>query len=156
MIRVHERVSVGDERDCSDAPESRAYVHACKSPCHQRAVGYRGSLSPAHPSYLVHRRGEHLYLNLIDPPGPLFKLESFSAFRGFAAEQWNAGRELVIHCNLGESRAPSLALLFMAKDLRVLPAETFESARSAFLPHYPQYRPGLGITKFLSTRWKEL
>jgi hypothetical protein len=156
MIEVHRRLHVGDLGCCERTDAGRAFVHACKSPCHQHAVGYTGSLPSSHANYLVLRRGEHLYLNLIDPPVPLFKPESFRAFREFAAEQWNAGRELVIHCNQGESRAPSLALLFLAKDLRVISGESFEVARQAFLPLYPRYRPGRGIERFLSEQWDSL
>jgi hypothetical protein len=156
MIEVHERVFVGDLQSCAAAVGGRAYVHACKNPCHLDAVGYRGSLAPTHANYLVLRRGDHLYLNMIDPSRPLFMPESFRAFRDFAAERWRAGRELVIHCNQGESRAPSLALLFLAKDLGVLPADTFEAARAGFLPLYPRYKPGRGIETFLTENWAAL
>ncbi|WP_437648380.1 hypothetical protein [Sorangium sp. So ce362] len=156
MLNVHERIYVGDINCCSDAVTERAYVHACKSPCHQRAVGYTGSLLGSHKHYLTFRRNDHLYLNLIDPPVPLFTQDSFREFRIFAAEQWNAGRELVIHCNQGESRAPSLALLFLSKDLGIIPSETYEAARAAFAARYPRYNPGLGIVTFLKKAWRSL
>jgi len=156
MIEVHERVFVGNVQCCTPAVGGKAYVHACKNPCHADAVGYTGNLDPRHANYLVLRRGEHLYLNMIDPPVPLFKPESFQAFRDFAAERWNAGRGLVIHCNQGESRAPSLALLFLAKDLGILPDDSFEAARNAFTPLYPRYNPGRGIVTFLTSSWASL
>ncbi len=153
MIAVYERVYVGGMEVCAHGADGRAHVHACKTPCHQYAVGYRGSLANSHPNYLALRRAEHLYLNLIDPPAPLFKLESFRVFRTFAAEQWRAGRDLVIHCNRGESRAPSLALLFLAKDLAVVPVDTFASAASGFTARYSRYSPGVGIVAFLRDNW---
>jgi hypothetical protein len=156
MLMVHDRVYAGDLACCSGGPGGKAYVHACKSPCHQKAVGYSGSLPNTHPNYLVLRRGDHLYLNLVDPPVPLFKADSFRAFRAFAAEKWNEGLDLVIHCNQGESRAPSLALLFLAKDAGVIPAETFAAAREAFEVRYPGYNPGRGIVTFLTGSWDSL
>ena len=117
MQEVFERVWVGSDTSCRAGGGEWAVVHACKSPCHQRAVGYQGSLVSSHANYLVLNRGRDLYLNLIDPPKPLFMPASFIAFLGFADAEWTAGRKLLIHCNLGESRAPSLALLFLAKRL---------------------------------------
>lgn len=43
-------------------------------------VGYRGSLAASHPNYLVLQREHDLYLNIIDPPVPLFKAETFERF----------------------------------------------------------------------------
>jgi hypothetical protein len=156
MIHVHDRIHVGDMSACSLTATTGAHVHACKSPCHQVAVGYRGSLPSNHPNYLVFQRDRHLFLNLIDPRVPLFKVESFRAFRMFAAEHWHSGQELVIHCNQGESRAPSLALVFMAHDVAVLPSGSFDEAKRAFLLLYPSYRPGQGISTFLTRSWHEL
>ncbi len=45
-----------------------AIIHACKSPCHQGAVGYIGNLDRTHPNYLVLESGSDLFLNMIDPP----------------------------------------------------------------------------------------
>lgn len=77
MDTVHERVLVASEMACRVSGEHVAVVHACKSPCHQRAVGYTGSLPKAHPNYLWLRRKSDLYLNMIDPPIPLFPDELF-------------------------------------------------------------------------------
>lgn len=158
-FEVHPGVSVGDLDSCGQAfasAQDLAVVHACKMPCHQMAVGYGGTLPSDHPDYLHKEKGGQLYLNLIDPPVPLFKLESFAIFRRYAAEQHAQGRPLLIHCNLGLSRAPSLALLFLAKDLRVLPAESYEAAAKAFRNKYPAYSPGKGISTFMGQHWEAL
>ncbi len=42
ITRVHERLSFGDETTCTQTMDgSLAVVHACKEPCHRRAVGYK-------------------------------------------------------------------------------------------------------------------
>jgi hypothetical protein len=156
MVEVHERVYIGGEALCRDGAADIAVVHACKTPCHQRAVGYRGSLPNTHQNYLVMRRPFDLFLNMIDPPQPLFKLPVFTEFLLFAAEHWDAGRSLAIHCNQGESRAPSLALVFLAKHLRVLPDDSFAGAAGAFRIRYSAYRPGAGIQRFLADNWTAL
>lgn len=155
MRKVHERLFVGTESDCFHQGEGWAMVHACKSPCHQRAVGYRGSLSRSHPNYLVLEEVSNLYLNMIDPPGPLFMPPLFSEFLRFASAQWNGGKHVLIHCNQGESRAPSLALLFLAKVPGVLPAESFDVAKQAYLRVDPAYFPGQGIQTYLRQHWHE-
>jgi len=156
MFEVHERVYIGSEALCRNGAADMAVVHACKTPCHQRAVGYTGSLPKTHEHYLVMRHPFDLFLNMIDPPQPLFKLPLFTEFLLFAAEHWDAGRSLAIHCNQGESRAPSLALVFLAKHLRVLPDNSFAGSAGAFRIRYPAYRPGVGIQRFLTDNWTAL
>ncbi|WP_072377327.1 hypothetical protein [Hyphomicrobium sp. NDB2Meth4] len=149
---ISERLSYGGQDTCKAHPPDQAVVHACKEPCHRSAVGYTAkSLAPAHPNYLAHRTKTDLYLNLIDPPVPLFKLESFEIALDFMHTAYKAG-PLHIHCNQGQSRAPSLALLLMAKRLGHLPNSSYAEARSAFEALYP-YSPGKGIARFLTDNW---
>lgn len=131
-----------------------AMVHACKHPCHQQAVGGSTPLDKMHPHYLHYEQDRHLYLNMIDPPTPLFRLESFSAFFAFA-DTHITQCPLVIHCNQGMSRAPSLALLYMSKRLNLLPNDSYEAARKAFTAQF-SYQPGAGIAEFLSRHWEVL
>lgn len=117
------------------------------------AVGYQGSLSRSHPNYLSLRREQDLFLNIIDPPKPLFMPASFHTFLEFADCQWSQGGKLLIHCNQGESRAPSLALLFLAKRRFALDDRSYATARDQFTRLFPKYRPGPGIQEFLSANW---
>lgn len=156
MQEVYDRVFVTDATSCLMGSHDVAVVHACKSPCHQGAVGYRGKLPESHPNYLVLERGLDLYLNIIDPPVPLFKPVLFSSFLGFSKKHWDNGRRLVIHCNQGESRAPSLALLFLARELAVIDDSSFSSARYEFQKLYPRYQPGKGIQAYFTHNWAEL
>lgn len=153
MIPIYERIKIGTEESCCPGSPRLAVVHACKSPCHQRAVGYGGNLPSTHPNYLALELAHDLYLNIIDPTIPLFKLETFTRFLRFATLQYESGAELLIHCNQGESRAPSLALLFLAKRLNAIPNRSFSDAKPAFSALYPNFRPGLGIERFLSEQW---
>lgn len=134
--------------------DALSIVHACKEPCHRCAVGYKEkSLANTHPHYLIHQNGNHLYLNLIDPPVPLFKPESFAAFFAFVDAQL-PHRPVRIHCNKGESRAPSLTLLYRAKR-GLLPNDSYAAARAAFEADNP-YKPGRGIELFLEENWGSL
>ncbi|MEW5980136.1 MAG: hypothetical protein AB1898_30445 [Acidobacteriota bacterium] len=153
MLQVHERLFIADEGSCRLGSAQLAVVHACKSPCHQRVLRYKGSLPPNHPNYLVLRHSYDLYLNIIDPPVPLFRIETFLSFLTFAAEHYDRGASLLIHCNQGESRAPTLALLFLSKHLRTIPDDSFGAAQAAFADLCPGYRPGKGIQQFLQENW---
>lgn len=156
MHEVYSRVWVANDQACRRGDDSWAVVHACKSPCHQRAVGYQGSLPSSHANYLALRSGQNLYLNLIDPPRPLFMPGSFETFLEFAKQEWFAGRKLLIHCNQGESRAPSLALLFLAKCVHVIDKSSYQAARLEFEKLYPSYKPGLGIQAYLAKSWHDI
>ncbi|WP_322003140.1 hypothetical protein [Marinobacter alexandrii] len=156
MQEVYERVFVTDATSCLHGSDGVAVVHACKSPCHQRAVGYTGKLPNSHPNYLVLEQGSDLYLNIIDPPVPLFMPALFSSFLEFAKKHWDDGKKLVIHCNQGESRAPSLALLFLARALTVIDDSSYGSARDEFQKLYPRYQPGKGIQTYFTQNWAKL
>jgi hypothetical protein len=157
MIELYTSLYVGDQSTCAPGYDGLAVVHACKSPCHQAAMGYRVASHHDERYYLAFRGLHNLYLNLIGPPTPLFRVEPFRHFRDFAASTYVDGQlPLLIHCNQGQSRAPSLALLFRAKDLHVLPDDSYTVAAEAFAPlaaKLPRYAPGQGIQQFLAELW---
>ncbi len=161
MFEVHPNLFVGSDRDCPFASRGRlateqlAVVHACKSPCHQKAVGYRGKLPPDHPHYLVLERGNDLFLNMIDPQKPLFMPPLFERSLEFIEKHVKL-RKVLIHCNLGNSRSPSLALFYMAKRAKVISDESYSAAVQDFRPIFPGYQPGLGIRIYLSRHWNQL
>ena len=152
MIKIHERVFVANDLACSKGNSGLAVVHACKT-CHQRVIGYSGNLQKTHPNYLVLEQDYDLFLNIIDPPARLFMPQLFTSFLSFATKHWGGGKRLLVHCNKGESRAPSLALLFLAKRLSVINKTSYQSARIEFELLYPQYKPGQGIEIYFIKNW---
>jgi hypothetical protein len=170
MTKVAERIQIGSDKDCPiglNFKPGLAVVHACKT-CHARRVGYKGSLKSDHPNYLWDEvtsgkkdSGGDLFLNLIDPPVPLFKLESFKKFLDWATPRYEKGDTILIHCNQGESRAPSLALLLVAK-LGLNSSGSYQAALNEFKGKpsepgvFPNYKPGKGIETFLTEHWNEL
>ena len=145
----------GQDGCCEGSPEC-AVVHACKTPCHQRAIGYAKSLAPEHPNYLARADAQDLWLNMIDPPVPFFRLESFRQFFAFAAPRYDAGQALRIHCNQGESRSASLALLLLSRHLRVLSQRSYAEALAGYAALDPVSRPGRGVAQFLEENWQSL
>jgi hypothetical protein len=154
MIEVYPSLFVGTDKDCFfHRKQEWAAVHACKSPCHQRILGYKGSLPPDHPNYLICERDCHLFLNIIDPPTPLFKPELFIKSLNFISQHILA-RKVLVHCNNGLSRAPSIVLLFLAKRVGKINNESFMQAASDFKKMYPYYQPGRGIATYLFQNWQ--
>lgn len=156
VYEVHPNLFVGSDANCFFMQrDDWAVVHACKSPCHQRALDYRRSLSSSHPNYLFFEKGNHLFLNIIDPYRPLFKLPLFTKSLEFI-EKHISRRKVLIHCNEGYSRSPSLALLYLAKRVKTIDGTSFDSASQDFRKLFPHYRPKSGIVIYLKAKWKEI
>ena len=160
LAKVHEHIYLGDFHGCSSHlpplsrdEEPRATIHACKDPCHKQAVQYTGTLAPTHPQYLIKEGPHDLYLNMIDPTQPLFRLELFWAAAGFI-DKHIATRPIVIHCTQGLSRSPSLFLVYGARH-GILPSD-YDGATYALRKLFPDFTPGQGIALYCRTNWEEL
>jgi len=156
MFEVSTNLYIGSESECSFSNNSEwAIIHACKSPCHQRILGYTKSLPSTHPHYLTYERENHLVLNMIDPSQPLFKPQLFIESLNFIEKHIKI-RKVLIHCNLGLSRSPSIALLYLAKRAKTISNLGYEAAYKDFKKLYPLYQPSSGIVQYLSTNWDTL
>jgi protein-tyrosine phosphatase len=65
----------------------------------------------------------------------------------------NKDKKVLVNCNHGQSRSPSLVLLYLAKRLNLLSKNSFEEAKKDFMQIYPNYSPALGIQLFLGQNW---
>jgi len=155
MFQVYANLFIGSENDCSyDNREDWALIHACKSPCHQSILNYRGSLPHDHPHYLVYEKQNHLFLNMIDPEQPLFKPILFLKSLDFIKAHISR-RKVLIHCNHGKSRSASIALLYLAKCTTAISQTNYKEAARDFLRLFPDYQPGRGIAIYLGSQWNE-
>lgn len=138
MIQVYKNLWVGDDSDCK---QDFAVVHACKS-CFFESIPY---------DYLINRKGKDLFLNLVDAPKliPKYNTPIIHAVLNFM----NENSPVLIHCNKGESRSPSIAMLYMAIK-GYIPNETYGTAYEAFKDLYPPFCPNKGITKYLLSNWR--
>lgn len=163
MIELLPGLAIGSLEDCRRATAEWSVVHACKFPCHH---GRCGQPKRGERHFFSDETPGELFLNIIDPPTPLFSIEVFDAFLGFARREWLSGKKLLIHCNKGHSRAPSLALLFAAKVLRTISNRSFDDAWDEFSNLYPtptslsdvwqSYEPGTGIEEWLRLHWFDM
>jgi hypothetical protein len=156
MIQVSQNRYVGNEQDCfMDENPEYTVTHACKSPCHQKIIGYKGSISSNHPFYLTFEKSANLFLNIIDPDVPLFKHELFTKSLDFISS-YIPTRKVLVHCNNGQSRAPSIAMLYLAKRGGKINNQSFLQAANDFKKLYSHYQPGRGIAVFLHQNWEDL
>jgi len=156
MIEVHKNLFVGNEVDCYSS-KGFAIIHACKSPCHQRALNYRGNLPQNHPNYLIYEEGDNLFLNMVDMEQPLLpKFATPICKKALEFIDKNIkNKKVLIHCNHGLSRSPSLALLYLSKK-GIINNESYNKAVEAFINLFPNYNPNNGIASYLRTEWSDL
>ena len=167
MIRIlHDETSdhglwIGDQKDFSSItdPSRWVVVHAAKEPFHRVALGYTGRSAPKdHPEYLFAYRPlnsvkpDRLILNLVDAPDPAY-VSTRLIDEAMDFLYWNVGEHnVLVHCNLGGSRAPVIGMLFLATK-GLLPAD-FEGAEKAFKLLYGPYDPGAGMRGFAKENWE--
>ena len=162
IIKLYPKLYIGSDNDCDYTNNTEfqqefswATIHACKT-CHQKALGYHGSMNNRDPNYLIFEKLDNLFLNMIDPETPLLAMYTnpiMHAALNFIEIKLKE-HDVLIHCNQGQSRAPSIALLYLAKRTDVLPDGSFGEAKAGFTRIYPQYKPSEGIVSYLKTHWE--
>lgn len=154
MKQIFEGLFVGNQNDIP-LPEM-ATVHAAKDPYHREAVGYKGALANDHPNYLMLKKPDDLYLNMIDPKFallPEWTNPMFEAAILFIAEAIQDDKQILVRCNKGQSRSPSIVLAYMARS-GMISNESYELAKAEFsTDYYPEYLPGEGIQLYLARNW---
>lgn len=158
LIKINDKIHIGDNYSCFyEDKDGWAVIHACKSPCHQKAVGYNGSLSPNHPNYLIKECGNHLYLNMVDMNKLMHQFTEpiIKKAMGFMKDKVE-NNNILIHCNVGLSRSPALALVFLAKVSEEISNDSYDNAKKDFIKLYPSYQPGMGVDNYLREHWKDL
>ena len=157
MKEVYKNLFVGSQSDYESNPkmyDDWYVVHACKEPYHRKALGYTGRSAPKDdPRYLfLYDEKHHLTLNMVDTDSPeFFRDEMINEAIFYVLEGLKKGKHVLIHCNQGESRAPSLALLLL-NQLGILSCD-FDEAIKVFVKFYPDYMPKLGILTYVRRRW---
>ena len=153
MKEVFKGLYVGNEDDVPKARErGYAIVSACKDgkTSHRQLLGYETRGAPkSSPEYLVARRKDHLYLNLIDGDDPTYIPDKvIDAALSFIAEKLDKGQSVLVHCVEGLSRSPSIVLMWLVKNGK-LPTE---GAVRKFKQLYPDYDPSPGIKIYTEQR----
>jgi hypothetical protein len=157
MKEVYKNLFVGSQFDYECNPkmfDDWFVVHACKEPYHRKALGYTGRSAPKDdPRYLfLYDEKHHLILNMVDTDSPeFFRYEMINEAIFYVIEGLKKGKRVLIHCNQGESRAPSLAVLALRK-IGVFKG-SFSESIVLFRNIYPNYNPKSGIYNYVQFNW---
>lgn len=164
MIQVYPKLYVGDGATGDTVVghiangDPWAVVHAAKEPWHRQLLGYHGRSAPKdHPEYLWAVRGPRLFLNMVDAPTAAFVAPQMVVTAlDFIDSHRKEGKKVLVHCNQGMSRSPTLALLYLAQRTNAYTGLSLAQAVKSFKEDYPQYQPGAGMMEFLERVWSKI
>lgn len=139
---------------------------ACKEPLHRMNAriqgaeenGYTGrSMAKYEPEYLWAERNHALYLNLIDARKPEFiPVSAIKKAIEFISEEIKDGRDVFIVCNKGESRSPSIALIYLIELDCFDDCNNFDEVIYSFKnDFFRNYNPGVGMYEFCKKWWED-
>lgn len=159
MIEVATNIYMGNQTDFENLRYTSgwSFLHCCKDPYHKELVGYSGNLSSTNPDYAYKIIGHRMALNLVDMDFYSanylqFNKDMFENAFNFLDNQLRAGNKVLIHCNQGESRAPSLTMLYLAR-IGVLPRDNFLNTFIKFKMKYPIMNPKKNIITTVENLW---
>lgn len=120
---------------------------------HQSVVGWQGrGCNTDNPYYLFKREDDAIYLNMIDADDPKYvNDEMINPALEFIHHHLNVGNKVFIYCSLGESRSPSIALMYLLEyNLIEKNVNTFTTFRNNY---YPNFYPKNGNLLYMKKRW---
>jgi hypothetical protein len=160
MQRIYQGVYVGDDTDYvrSQYREDFSFLRCCKygPGGHQQTLDYHTPAAPEGDEHFVVKRERLMALNMLDLDDPNFvDPEMIKAGLDFVREQLLSEQKVLIACNQGVSRGPTMGLMFL-KYIGDLPNISW--LRSVYLYHhmYRGYDASQGIAQFARSHWSAL
>lgn len=164
VIKIQELLDtnlyIGDKSDAHYInKEDWAVIHATQT-IHYRIFNWNRTTNKPdknHPNYIKYKEGDRFSLNWVDGPAYLYKMsgpETFIEVLDFI-DKWIKKKKVLVHCDQGYSRSPSIGLLYLAKRSELITDDSFEKAKKEFLEIYPYYSPG-GIADYIDKNWKNI
>jgi hypothetical protein len=132
-------------------------ISAAKEPWHREALGYTGRGAPKdHIEYLIANRTRRLILNLVDVDNPEFiREEIIAAARENISMALERGDKVLVHCNQGGSRAPTIALLWLHAHDPEYAGLDYDGAAEKFREVYPDFAPANGMEGYARANWEK-
>ena len=136
--------------------EKFAFVHACKTVhCERLGWSYNNTSNyKGHPNYLHKETSKWLSINWVDGPAKYYNMagtEMFEKALDFIENKLN-NFDVLVHCDQGVSRSPTVGLLYLSKREETISSNSFIDARKEFIDIYPEYDPK-GIANFVAKNW---
>lgn len=140
---------------------------ACKEPLYRKFARLDGadedgyvtrSMPSDNAEYLWAERSHALYLNMVDArDAKFFSWKLFDKALDFLDDEIEDGRDVLIVCNKGESRSPSIALLYMLHIGYFSDMEVFYDIVEKFKrEYYKEHEPNTGIYEAILEYWRNM
>lgn len=159
MIEIIDNLFVGDDKTYEKIEDKSGWsvLRCCKEgpDGHRQLLGYKTPGAPKGKDYLSVRHKNLLALNMLDIDDPnFFSDEMINHGLDFIEERIKAGDKVLVACNQGRSRGPSMALMYMRR-VGELPVG-YRNGYRIFKTLYPKYDPGLGIEHYVKSHYNNL
>jgi len=151
---------IGSLSDLSQTNEQEwAFIHATQTIHYKLFSWDRTTNKPNknHPNYIYYEKNNRISLNWVDGTSHLYNwsgIETFIKILNFI-DKWISKKNILIHCDQDQSRSPTLGLLYLAKRVKIISNDSFQSAKKDFIQNYPNYSPG-GIGEYVQKNWNEI
>jgi hypothetical protein len=114
-----------------------------------------------HPFYIIREEPAFISVNWVDGPASYFNYQNkgvsvVKQLLAFIQKSLEKEKKVLITCDQGRSRSPSVALLYLAKVSRTITDASYIEASREFKSKYPDYQPAPGISGFLTSIWGEI
>jgi hypothetical protein len=156
MVEVYPQLFVGTKQDYEENVQFATgwrVVHACRN-YHRDERGYKRGAPKYHPEYLTARRGERLLLNLLESDESSYVPKAIiDESLAFIDDGMKRRRRVLVHCNQGHSRGPSIALLYLGTHTELFGGLDFVDAEDRFRELYSPYAPKPGIRGYVMATW---
>ena len=150
MVKVAENIFVGNAYQADflsrNSNSTKWFFLHCAKTYHQKMLNYTKSLPRQSPYYLIVTKGNETALNLVDMnynyDNSFFAItrDALEKAFDFLDEKRAEGRSIFIHCDQGESRGPSVAMLYLAR-IGKYDYKDFETTVELFSKDYKYYIP---------------
>jgi hypothetical protein len=147
-MEVYPNLFVGDDTAYERLKDRDGWfsVRCCKfgPGGHKDTLGYATQGAPPGKDYFFVYKQNRLALNLLDSDDPNFIPDKIiqEALKCIG-EQLSKGKKVLVACNQGMSRGPTVAMIYM-RSIGDLPPR-FREAYKIFKGIYDKYSPGLGM-----------
>ena len=121
---------------------------------HQSVVGWEGRGCDSGNLYYLYKRDcDAIYLNMIDGDRPEYVNDVMvNAALDFISYWVDSGSEVFIYCSRGESRAPSIALMWLLENGMI--ERCVDTVKIFKRDFYRGYIPKSGNLLYIKRRWK--
>lgn len=173
MIEVIDNLYVGGDKDYERIKDNKGWsiIRACKEGPggHRQTLGYESLGAPKDKNYLSVRKGNRLVLNMLDLTKEYSIADSGKDIKkslefidkmvdealDFIDERIKAGDKVLVSCNMGISRSPTTAFLYMKK-AGEFPEYSYKWARQIFKTLYPPYKPNVVMDRYSREKYDKL